>query len=53
MEGEYCLDTRYAEELQGKKAQHEAYELLRATDTNVAAMPIILGQSGSQYHTAS
>ncbi len=53
MEGEYCPDTRYAEELQEKKAQHEALELLRTTDTNVAVMPIILGQSGSQYHTAS
>lgn len=53
MEGEYCHDTRYAEELQEKKAQHEALELLRTTDTCVAAMPIILGQSGSRYHTAS
>ena len=54
MEGGYCPDTRYEEKLQEKGAQHKALEeALKDHGYNVSTMPIIIGQSGSQYHTTS
>ncbi len=51
---EYCSDTRYEEKLQEKGAQHKALEeALKDYGYNVTALPIIIGQSGSQYHTTS
>ncbi len=52
MEGGYCSDTRYEEKLQEKGAQHKALEeALRDYGYSVTTLPIIIGQSGSQYHT--
>ena len=54
VEGGYCPDTRYEEKLQEKEAQHEALEAaLKDYGYNVTTLPIIIGQSGSQYHTTS
>ncbi len=54
MEGGYCPDTRYEEKLQAKEAQHNALEgALKDYGYNVSTVPIIIGQSGSQYHTTS
>ncbi len=54
MEGGYCSDTRYEEKLQEKGAQHKALEeALKEYGYNVTTLPIIIGQSGSQYHTTS
>ena len=54
MEGGYCPDTRYEEKLQEKEAQHEALEAaLKDYGYNVTTLTIIIGQSGSQYHTTS
>ena len=45
VEGGYCPDTRYEE-------QHKALEeALEDYGHNVTTLPIIIGQSGSQYHT--
>ncbi len=52
VEGGYCPDTRYEEKLQENKAQHKALEeALKDYGCNVTTLPIILGQSGPQYHT--
>ncbi len=52
LEGGCCPDTRYEEKLQEKGAQHKALEeALKDYGYNVTTLPIILGQSGSQYHT--
>jgi len=54
VEGGYCSDTRYEEKLQEKGAQHKALEeALKEYGYNVTTLPIIIGQSGSQYHTTS
>ena len=54
VEGGYCSDTRYEEKLQEKGAQHKALEeALRDYGYSVTTLPIIIGQSGSQYHTTS
>ena len=54
MEGGYCPDTRYEEKLQGKETQHAALEAaLKDCGYNATTLPIIIGQSGSQYHTTS
>ena len=54
MEGGYCSDTRYEEKLQEKGAQHKALEeALKDYGYNVTTLPIIIGQSGSQFHTTS
>ncbi len=54
VEGGYCSDTRYEEKLQEKGAQHKALEeALKDYAYNVTTLPIIIGQSGSQYHTTS
>jgi len=54
VEGGYCPDTRYEEKLQEKEAQHKALkEALKDYGYNVTTLPIIIGQSGSQYHTTS
>ena len=54
VEGGYCSDTRYEEKLQEKGAQHKALEeALKDYGYNVSTLPIIIGQSGSQYHTTS
>ena len=50
VEGGYCSDTRYEE----KGAQHKALEeALKDYGYNVTTLRIIIGQSGSQYHTTS
>ena len=50
--GRYCSDTRYAGKLQGKEAQHQALQAtLQDHGYNVTALLIILGVSGSRYHT--
>ena len=52
VEGGYCSDTRYEEKLQEKGAQHKALEeALKDYGYNVTTLHIIIGQSGSQYHT--
>ncbi len=52
--GGYCSDTRYEEKLQEKGAQHKALEeALKDYGYNVTTLLIIIGQSGSQYHTTS
>ena len=52
-----CLDTRYEEKLHGQRAQHKALEEALKdygyNGYNVTTLPIIIGQSGSQYHTTS
>ena len=55
MEGGYCPDTRYEKE---KGAQHKALEEALKDHRsgyhhgyNVTTLPIIIGQSGSHYHT--
>ena len=49
-----CSDTRYEEKLQEKGAQHKAVEdALKDYGYNVTTLPIIIGQSGSQYYTTS
>ena len=54
VEGGSCPDTRYEEKLQEKEAQHKALkEALKDYGYNVTTLPIIIGQSGSQYHTTS
>ena len=54
VEGGYCPDTRYEEKLQGKEAQHEALEAApKDYGYIVTPLPMIIGQSGSQYHTTS
>ena len=54
VEGGYCPDTIYKEKLQEKGAQHKALEeALRDYGDNVTTPPVIIGQSGSQYHTTS
>ncbi len=54
VEGGYCFDTRYEEKLQEKGAQHKALEeAVKEYGCNVTTLPIIIGQSGSQYHTTS
>jgi len=54
VEGGYCPDTRYQEKLQEKEAQREALSgALKDYGYNVTTLPIITGQSGSQYHTTS
>jgi len=54
VEGGYCPDTRYEEKLQDKRAQHKALEeALKDYGYNVTTLPIIVGQSGSPYHTTS
>ena len=54
VEGGYCSNTRYEEKLQEKGAQHKALEeALKDYAYNVTTLPIIIGQSGSQYHTTS
>ena len=54
VEGGYCSDTRYEEKLQEKGAQHKALEeALKEYGYNVTTLPIIIGQSRSQYHTTS
>ena len=54
VEGGYCSDTRYEEKLQEKGAQHKALEeALKDYGHKVTTLPIIIGQSGSQYHTTS
>ncbi len=54
VEGGYCPDTRYEEKLQEKEAQHKALEgALKDYGYNVTTLPIIIGQSGSQYRTTS
>ena len=51
VEGKYCPDTRYEEKLQEKGAQHKALEEdLKDYGYNVTTLPIIIGQSGSQFH---
>jgi len=53
-EGGYCSDTRYEKKLQEKGAHHKALEeALKEYGYNVTTLPIITGQSGSQYHTTS
>ncbi len=52
VEGGYCPDTGYEEKLQEKEAQHTALEeALEDYGHNVITLPIIIGQSGSKYHT--
>ena len=57
VEGGYCSDTRYEEKMQEKGAQHKALEealkALKDYGYNVTTLPIIIGQSGSQFHTTS
>jgi len=54
VEGGYCPGTRYQEKLQEKEAQHEALEgALKDYGYNVTTLPIIVGQSGSQYRTTT
>ena len=54
VEGGYCPDTRCEEQLQEKGAQHKALEeALKDYSYNVTTLPIIIGQSSSQYHTTS
>ncbi len=49
-----CPDTRYEAKLQEKEAQHEAMEgAFKDYKHNVTTPPILVGQSGSQYHTTS
>ena len=53
VEGGYCSGTRYEEKLQGKGAQHKALEeALKEYGYNVTTLPIIIGQSRSQYTTS-
>ena len=48
-----CPDTRYEEKLQEKRAQHKALEeALKEYGYNVTTLPIIIGQSRSQYTTS-
>ncbi len=54
VDGGYCSDTRYEENPPEKAAQHKALEeALKDYGYNVTTLPIIIGQSGSQYHTIS
>ena len=54
MEGGHCSDTRYEEKLHERGAQHKAVEgALKDYGYNVTTLPVIIGQSGSQYHTTS
>ena len=54
MEGGYCLASKYEERLQEKGAQHKALEeALKDHSYNVTILPLIIRQSGSQYHTTS
>ncbi len=49
-----ALIQGYEEKLQENEAQHEALEeALKDYGYNVTTLPIIIGQSGSQYHTTS
>ncbi len=49
-----ALIQGYEEKLQKNEAQHEALEeALKDYGYNVTTLPIIIGQSGSQYHTTS
>ncbi len=50
VEGGYCPDTRHQEKLQESEALSGA---LKDYGYNVTTLPIITGQSGSQYHTTS
>jgi len=53
VEGGYCPDTRYEGKLQEKEAQHKALEgALKDYGYNVTTLPILIGQSGSHYHTS-
>ncbi len=53
VEGGYCPDTRYEEKPQEKEAQHEALMgALKDYGYNVTTLPILIGQSGSHYHTS-
>ena len=54
VEGGYCSDTRYTDKLQEKEAQHQALQAaLQEYGYNVTTLPIILGVSGSHYHTTT
>ena len=54
VEGGYCSDTRYEEKLQEKGAQLKALEeALQDYGYNVTTLPIIIRQSGLQFHTTS
>jgi hypothetical protein len=54
VEGGSCPDTRYEEKLQEKEAKNKALEgALQDYGYNVTTLPIIIGQSGSHYHTTS
>ena len=54
MEGGYCPDTRYEGKLQEKEAQHKALGgALKLYGYNLTTLPIIIGQSGSQYQTTT
>ena len=54
VEGGYCSDTRYQEKLKDKEAQHQALqEALEDYGYKVAVLPVILGFSGSHFHTTT
>ena len=54
VEGGYCSDKRYEDKLQEKGAQHKALDqALKDYSYNVTTLPIIIAQSGSQYHATS
>ena len=52
VEGGYCSDTRYEDKLKEKESQHQALqEALEDYGYKVAVLPVILGFSGSHFHT--
>ena len=54
VEGGYCSDTRYEEKLKEKEAQHQALQqALEDYGYKVAVLPVILGFSGSHFHTTT
>ncbi len=54
VEGGYYADMRYKEKLEEKEAQHAALtKALKDYDYKVSTLPIILGFSGSHFHTRS
>ena len=53
-EGGYCSDTQHEEKLQEKEGQHQGLQTaLEDHGYQVSTIPIILGVSGSHFHTTT
>ena len=54
VEGGYCSDTRYEDKLKEKEGQHQALQTaLEDHGHQVSTLPIILGVSGSHFHSTT